>query len=77
MVQKWKFHSRGAGVRSVAVSAEHVVLRLVVLSTADNKGGEGKVCRDKGLKLVPLESYSNTNSNTNPVLPDPLFCQGI
>lgn len=58
------------------MSAEYAVLCLVVLSTVDNKGGEGKVCREKGLKLVPFESYSNINSNTNPVLPeiaDPLF----
>ena len=59
------------------MSAEYAVLHLVVLSTVDNKGGAWKVCRDKGLKLVPFESYSNTNSNTYPVLPgiaDPLFC---
>lgn len=55
------------------MSAECAVLRLVVLSTVDSEG----VCRDKGLKLVPFESYSNTNSKTNPVVPGiaaPLFC---
>lgn len=73
-----KIYTLGAKVelpQSLSWCQVNAVLWFAVLSTADHR--DRKICRDKGLKLVPFESCCSTNSNTNPVFPgtaDPLFC---